>query len=142
VETDSLAKGRIGWRTDNWAACSLPDDGIARGLSQRRKGAKKPRTKRNKKQGFNSPSDLPSSLPLCALASLREIPFVPKIVDFGLAMAQHHLGHAKEAADLLAKATAHGARAKDVSWNQQVELFILRREAEALVKGKGATPRK
>jgi serine/threonine protein kinase len=38
-----------------------------------------------KKPGSNAPSDLPSSLPLGALASLREASFFPKITDFGLA---------------------------------------------------------
>jgi serine/threonine-protein kinase len=36
-------------------------------------------------QGRNGPSDPPSALPLGVLASWREMPFVPKITDFGLA---------------------------------------------------------
>jgi hypothetical protein len=56
-----------------------------------RKDAKTQRNQEEQKEqkakhsAANAPAASSSSLPLCALASLREVTFVPKIADFGLA---------------------------------------------------------
>jgi tetratricopeptide (TPR) repeat protein len=57
-----------------------------------------------------------------------------------LAMAHHRLGHAAEARRWLDKAIGSSARAAAPSWDDEVEISLLRREAEALLK-KPATPR-
>jgi tetratricopeptide (TPR) repeat protein len=51
-----------------------------------------------------------------------------------LAMAHHRLGQAKEAKECLAKAHQLLGAAKAARWTDRLEMDILRREAEALVK--------
>jgi WD40 repeat protein/serine/threonine protein kinase/tetratricopeptide (TPR) repeat protein len=52
-----------------------------------------------------------------------------------LAMAHHRLGHAKEAREWLARARPQEADRR-LSWDQRLELQLLRREAEELLKKK------
>jgi tetratricopeptide (TPR) repeat protein len=69
-----------------------------------------------------------------------------------LAMAHHRLGHAAEAKQWLAKAVQWIEKASNpkpdkaagtpLPWDQRLELKVLRREAEELILGKAAVPKK
>jgi serine/threonine protein kinase/WD40 repeat protein/tetratricopeptide (TPR) repeat protein len=63
-----------------------------------------------------------------------------------LAMAHHHLGHAAEARQWLDKAIQWEAKTKTdaepLVWEQRLELQLLRREAQELIEGKAAEPKK
>jgi lipopolysaccharide biosynthesis regulator YciM len=63
-----------------------------------------------------------------------------------LAMAHHHLGHAAEARQWLDKTIQWEAKqkadAKPMEWQHRVGLEFLRREAQELIEGKAAEPKK
>ena len=62
-----------------------------------------------------------------------------------LAMAHHRLGHAAEARQWLDKTLQWEAKKADavpVRWNDRMELQFLRREAQELIEGKAAEPKK
>ncbi len=63
-----------------------------------------------------------------------------------LAMAHHRLGHAAEARQWLDKMIQWEAKqkadAKPLEWQHRVGLEILRREAQELIEGKAAEPKK
>jgi tetratricopeptide (TPR) repeat protein len=62
---------------------------------------------------------------------------------FFLAMAQHRLGHADQARQILDKARQEPVQGNDqtMPWNRRLTLQVLRREAEALIEGKKAGPK-